>query len=303
MKMSKLLKRSTAGGKKSDGVEGTLAKAIKKFYKIEKKVIVAPKVLRVSQLCDMCPREQIFMHVLHKEETTIDVKGSFQSTMFMDNGTDLHTCLQDKILGPMRILKGTWACLNCLKMHKDCYFPEKCSCGETEYFHYIEYIVTDLELGIKGHIDGLICLNRLAAFLKDEPLEGLDEDLVIFELKSTGTTGYSEVVKTKSLPVYYRWQATKYQEMAKAMGLVKKDAKTWFLYLDRQYFAIGSFFYEMESDILLEIAEKAGHVWKGIAETKLYGKRKCETIECERAKGCLFRDRCFLMEGKEFDEI
>lgn len=276
---------------KADGRTDYLTKAIK--VALDKRVQEAKpyKYFRASRFYDECPR---FIYFCSKLEKPIEYLEpfSFNTFMAMENGTAVHSIFQGMILGPMGVLKGNWKCSECDKMAINSFYPEPCCCGCPE-FEYVEYEVYDEATKVKGHIDGLVCLNRLEEFAKTGMVsEDTPENLVHLEIKTTGGFSFKDVVKGKELPKYYSWQANIYQKACFDAGLIK-EKKTMFLYQDRDSLSLHSFIYPHDEEIVYEVQEKSRLICNAIVQGVCPDSFKCASIEDDRAKFCPFRKECF----------
>lgn len=249
--------------------------------------------LNTSELYGMCMRQKVFAGIYLKEpvpsgsSTLAEVAG-------MESGSFFHRYLQEGPIGNTRALKGGWRCYSCLAVQKDCYKPYKCQCGHTE-FSYVEYSMFDTCYRISGHIDGLICLNRLDKILKKE--EWFDflepDDLCILEIKSAPSCKVRSL-SLDTLHPAYKWQASWYQHMAIEQNLVK-NVKTLFLFIDRQFGQTASLMYDMEPAIVCEIKDMSDTVFTCIKNGLIPENRPydCTGCDCTRAKNCYFRDKCY----------
>lgn len=305
MGMAEVLKAKGAMKKSISDNEGLICKAIKLAHKTRKVRKGKPAFLRSSQLYDFCPRELVFYGLLYESEVTVAIPSAFSEVTMMQVGTDAHTYLQDEVLGPMGVLKGDWKCRDCKRIIKDGFYPWICPQCACEKFDYREYKLFDKTYRISGHIDGLVCLNRLKAYIEEryeEIVKGkIPEDLVHLEIKTCSSRAYSGVAKSKELAIYYKWQGCQYQQMLLDEKKIT-EGRTLFLYMCRENMALTSFFYHLDKAILQKIRTKAMKVWDGIKNKKLPPIEACASVNCKKAKECEFRDRCFLSEkGKELD--
>jgi hypothetical protein len=244
----------------------------------------------------MCVREKVYLGIKHAgdDRKDIDLPMDFSSEIAMAAGSDMHAHLQHWNIGRTGILKGTWICAFCDTRHEDCFHPRKCKTCDDSAMLYEEYTVYDGAHRVRGHIDGLICLNRLAAVLK-----GLDpytipeeeEELVILEIKTSNEWAYNAVKKSGEIPIGYRVQASFYQMMT---GI----STTLFLYVNMNTRNTFDLLYTGEPALIDEYGEKINTIWKGIAAGTVPDSewRACASPRCERAKACPFMLECFAEE-------
>ena len=90
--------------------------------------------------------------------------------------------------------------------------------------------------------------------------------------------------------MYYRWQASLYQH---GTGL----SPTLFLYWNRDSCQMASFAYQKEEKLVEKAYAKAGVIWEGVESECLPKKGSCASITSERAKGCPFKERCFVSKN------
>lgn len=108
--------------------------------------------LHISQMYYMCPRAEVAITLTgQKESITPALAAKF------DIGHAMHHWYQNKYLGPMGVLIGTWKCVRCLKTFEGP-MPETKGCQD-EHGHVWEYVEKQCVLpkyGIIGKTDGII---------------------------------------------------------------------------------------------------------------------------------------------------
>lgn len=289
-----LLRKRTS--KKKD-YSGLLAKLIRKGVEIPK-VLGHDRGIRASSMHDLCMRERIFAYRLKADVVVENM--NYTGLYYTQVGTKVHELFQDIIFQYIKILKGDWKCYTCGEMWYDQYHPEDCEecvySGNRANIKYDEHIVVADKVErqyvpyLTGHVDGVICLNRLEAMVNGETdLDDIPEDLVLLELKTAGMQMMKKVMENGAPPEYYATQATIYQ---RASGY----DRTMFLYINRDTATLGSFMYEGEDRLWNRVQEKLDQLEVGRRDGILPPQKECSTATCKRAKNCPFRDSCFGFE-------
>jgi hypothetical protein len=269
-------------------------------------------LIRVSQIYDVC--ERMACYVKDDPPTQVKVKSNWGGQLMMQMGTDLHAYFQDVVLPHMEILWGGWRCDNCTHTWEGFRGGFHCPhCGtpaiyqEMIIIHYVELTIHSDDAPLKGHIDGILDLDRLEKFISNisagrDPFTGYEEDLVNpahLEIKTTNPRTYQAMKANPELPSYYTTQANLYQRMADEAlierGYLNFDIKsTLFLYLDRSMFEWISFMYEHNPVIYKKAIDKASliklHADAGTFPDRC---RECKSFQSKKAKSCYYRDRCF----------
>tara|TARA_B100000809_G_C15104250_1_gene518105 strand:+ start:605 stop:1474 length:870 start_codon:yes stop_codon:yes gene_type:complete len=263
-----------------------LVSVIKKYGSLEG-AIEPITTVRASQALDLCPRYAVFTQILPLpgEGAKFDSKANLR----MATGTFLHSFFQDEVLGPAGVLKGFWR-------------DEKGEVSEGFYpkeegvFKYQEY---DLKIDsglITGHVDGLVCLNRLALVASGDPItDDVEENLVHLEIKTTDDGGVKKVRDGGSdeLPLRYKTQATIYQR-----GLEVDE--TLFLYVDRKYFGFATFLYRGEDSLYDDVVAKAHSIPQAMEDKVLPERHSgCLSASFPKAKACPYKDFCFAENAED----
>ena len=248
--------------------------------------------LRVSQISDLCPRQTTY----GKLTPAPPVSGplNFESEMMMGMGTLAHSYLQDNVLGPMGVLAGEWVCNDCTfswdGFYGSCPECAKRLGGKLSIPKYREFTVTNEVLGLQGHVDGLIEINRLKAVADGLPCpkEVKDEEYACLEIKTTNSRAFKIVSGSNELPSYYAMQATLYQ-------LLLGVKKTLFWYIDRDRMGHCSFIYEGDPELEKIAREKIHEVRDAlkVGEVLPTTTGVCASIKDSRAKKCPFVEDCF----------
>lgn len=244
--------------------------------------------IRASQAFNICPRQFVinYWKPAEKKESV-----DFESRLRMDIGTYLHSYYQNKILGPAQILYGFWK--NGEEIHQG-YQPDP-------HWEYVEATVKDEVLRLSGHVDGIICGNRIE-FLYSK-LKNIDfsdktwrsifdtfdspEDRALFELKTCNNWVMDALVGPSSIAGYYRLQATIYQKLS-------GYNKTVFVYLNRDTLKKRVLVYTGEQSLWDDLVKKAEVIWDCIKNRKLpTADLPCKTIKDKRAKQCGASGDCF----------
>lgn len=124
--------------------------------------------ISISRAPTWCPRNHVIAYRMG-----IDMVSEFdaQGRWYMDRGHGMHHVFQELWLGPMRMLKGGWACSECGHRHgvsesgeatpeSAVLLPEECeecgsSPGKWRRWRFIEPRVKDEEFKLIGQMDGI----------------------------------------------------------------------------------------------------------------------------------------------------
>ncbi len=258
-------------------------------------------IIRVSGCYDLCPRQFVLDYWEPKGSKTFP----FTSSLMAGMGTFLHTYIQDVLLGPLGILKGTWKNNVTGELHEG-YYPE---CGDGFYemylnnerkqYSYVENTVKDEHYRFVGHQDGIVDKARILAFM--ELMGNAKADFLTirkeinaipkseeccFELKSSGDRVF-ELASAANLPPYYRLQACVYQKLSKL-------PETLFWYINRNTCESKMFLYSFEDMFWNEACRKADAVWRSIRDEELPETgMKCVSIKDKRAQSCPQQQMCW----------
>lgn len=279
--------------------DGLLSKVLKKKASVPE-YIVPPQTFRASQAYGSCLWAEVFKGVLLKGKQVADSELPLNNVLAMKIGTDIHAFIQDDLLGPLGVLLGDWVCSKCTHVHELCFYPKECEkCGNKRFTYGEISLISEDKYKFSGHLDGIVCFNRLTALLKDEPLtDDIPQDLVHLEIKSSNEYAFDALVSTGMPAIYYQWQANIYHH------LLEVD-RTVFLYLNVANKDLADILYHHDPLIMEECKEKAALQWECIEAKKMPPAKwkKCKTHKSKDAKTCPFRDRCFFCdEGKELEE-
>ena len=292
-----------AGATIAHDCTGALSKIVKR--RVHKKIFTScwhvdnPKYFRISQISGMCQRQAVFFKLLGNVPVEIQQEIEFDAESRMSLGTSFHDYIQTTVLGPMGVLKGNWLCKECFVVHKDCFYPSKCSgCGHSS-FQYEEYTLYNDEMLVCGHIDGILSKKRLAQLSMAKvivvPVEFdriENDELAVLEIKSTSSFGYQKILSSLEPPEYYKVQALFYQ---KALGLTE----TVFFYYDRDSGGVVSFSYKFEQELYDFYFGKMKYVLKCIEEKRLPEDKVCLTMKDGKKCNCPFVEMCFRKVGEE----
>jgi hypothetical protein len=235
--------------------------------------------LRVSELADLCPREEVLAASLkHMRHRTVDADLS----MIFAHGTALHWVLQNQVLAETGALVGIWRCIGCAKEYGKLevpfsasvlvHRPEKCECGSDEFL-YREQFFYDKEYNIGGHPDGFLVLPGF-------PGKG------IVEAKSISSKGAWEVRQTPNMG--HAIQAHCYMwltgcQWAKILYWDKGGHGTT---------ALVEHTLERDEETIESIKTTIRTIWNGI-KTEIPPERICTTPSCPRASKCSLKTVCF----------
>ena len=259
-------------------------------------------ILRCSGLHYVCPRAFVINYWRPAAPVaTFDAVGYLR----MNCGTSIHKFMQDVVLGPGLILKGSWHNTSDGSIvggyHPD---PER-AIFEWEHsnmttWEYIEPEYFDPHYRISGHSDGVVSIERLKVFntlcknktvglkamLKElEKISGGEDALL--EMKSTSAGGFTQVNGPTRLPGVYTLQAAMYQHMS---GL----SSTVFLYISRDNCAMNSFKFVATPSMVTYGLDKAAVIWESIRDRTLPVEyMPCMSLSDTAAKNCNVSDACF----------
>lgn len=261
------------------------------------------EVIRASGLSFLCPREFVLNYWNPRPVKSFDWSSQFK----MSIGTDLHSFLQNYVMGPMGVLYGTWkktgdkSTIYKEGFHPD---PEK-TVWEMQNqapltWRFEEERVWNEKWRIRGHIDGRVSKKRLdfltssVKLVKEDLLSAVkacmdikDDDLVLYEIKSTGTYAYNGITEVSKIPEYYKMQASVYQWLSGCN-------ETIFLYLERDNIKMRGFSYVGEKGWVKDAKRKAKIVWESIRDEVLpESAMACKCPTDKRAKSCAFKKECW----------
>ena len=254
------------------------------FARAEIKKPLTPKdYLRASGIPMLCAREEV---LCSKNQITRpnDIDAGLNLTFL--NGTALHWAVQNKLLGPMGVLYGTWQCEDCAKLYgvrpKDATdlqwalpMPKVCSakgCKSIE-FKYVEPAFVDHDLRLTGHTDG---------FLTIPGLPGMG----ILEIKSVGPR-YAREVKVAP-QIGHLVQAHIYMMFS---GLRWAKIFYW-LKAEAGMSMLQEHHVDRDEEIITRVQDLIRSIWSGI-ETGELPERICANATCPRAKACPVTEKCF----------
>jgi len=225
-------------------------------------------------------------------------------------GTWWHWYMQNKVLGPLGVLRGHW-----VNLESDVYNLENAwhpdpshaileAQHTTPRWQFYEEAMTDLSLRISGHHDGVVSIDRmnwlfdnLNLVRKDLPtalkeVQGVPEGvLALLELKTQSVAGAEKWQTAADTPDYYKMQACIYQRMS-------GHDTTMFLIADRDEFKPRMIRYEYEDKWWSEATSKATDIWTAIRD-RVLPEGICSSKDFWRAKKCTFKKRCWSDETFE----
>jgi len=173
-------------------------------------------------------------------------------------------------------------------------------------WRYVEYQHWDPQWRIGGHTDGLICENRIKwiyenrKLYKADPLKayrelagcGLDQEMILFELKTAGNYVYDKIDNPDAIAEYYKMQANVYQAMT---GI----GKTMFWYMKRDDYTSKAFIYEYDQKWWDLAKRKAQIIWEAIRDESLpESMMLCKLPSDKRAKECAHGETCWMNARK-----
>lgn len=269
---------------------GTLLRAIESGFKQDrpKPPLNSDSYLRASAIPGLCAREEVICandDVMRRDSVDPGLNLTFL------HGTALHWAVQNKLLGPLGSLYGTWRCDKCGHLHGDSAtaaspadfswavpMPKKCAvpdCGGHE-LTYVEPAFVDHDLRLTGHTDGLLVLPGLPG-------------MGILEVKSIGERGFREVQNVPQIG-----------HMVQAHIYMMFTGFRWakILYWHKGGNGLPSLkehHVERDEETIRRIQDVVRSVWAGIA-LKSLPQRICANSVCPRAKLCSVAEKCFANE-------
>lgn len=285
MTLLEVLQSSTKLGQGS-----ALSRAINKSISFTANSGVDTDFIRVSGLYYMCPRQFVLNYWRPSPEYSTFTPDAIVK---MQIGTDLHSFLQDKVLGPAGILWGKWH--NGEEVVEG-FHPEPVETyeflqrgGRTPRWTFVEPEFYDLKHRLKGHCDGRISKTRLQAFLQIKSVHSVREILSIppGPLSHTEIKTTTDVEKVADVPPWYRMQSSVYQWLDEAH-------ESTFIFLDRATCEIKTLNYEYEQSVVDEALHKCRIIWEAIRdETMPEAFMKCRKPSDKRAKTCSHAKDCW----------
>lgn len=268
--------------------------------------------LRASGFSFLCPREFVLNYWDPKPSKSFD----WGSHIKMHIGTDLHTYLQDSVMGPMGVLYGQWKSVldGRVKIIEGFHPDPELAVFELVNqrpltWSFVEERLWDEKWRISGHIDGRVSKKRLdflsssPRLIKEDLIKSVkacldispEENLPLYEIKSTGTYAFNGITDVAKIPEYYKTQASIYQWLS-------KTNETIFLYLERDNIKMRGFSYKGEGGWIKDVKRKARIVWKAIRDRTLpESAMACKCPDDKRAKACTFKKECWI-PPKDFTE-
>lgn len=259
-------------------------------------------VLRASGMYFVCPREFVLNYWSPQANRSFDYKAQ----LMMSTGTHLHSYLQNYVLGPMGILFGKWKHTGTSGIIKDGFHPdmladmERAAKGLPLQWEYVEPTVWDEKHRISGHVDGVVCTNRLsfinkhARLFKTDPEEACKRlhdlvlgELALLEIKTTGSYVFKSIKSSDDIADYYKTQADIYQHL---MDI----PRTLFWYIERDSMQSKTLLYKHEVGRWNDAKRKAQIIWEAIRDRKLPDSMMaCRMPTDPRAKKCVHKDECW----------
>ena len=280
--------------------EPPVSRAIKSFVSKWPNQPTDTDILRASGMYFLCPREFVLNYWRPQPNKVFDATARVKMHM----GTDFHDYMQNRILGPMGVLFGTWV-YRYNEMHTEVGFHPDPHRAISEMqnqlpltWTYKEATVWDEEYRIRGHFDGAVCPNRLAEANKIYRRHGLIEafkelrDMPVekhklLEIKTGTAYAQKALTDAKSIPPYYQMQASIYMWLAGFTEAV-------FLFAERDGFTMKTISYEVEDKWLRDAKRKARVIWRSIKNRTIpESGMKCISPTDKRAKSCVHSSPCF----------
>lgn len=264
--------------------------------------------LHISGLAGICARREaltkLYPGKAEKGGHDAETKRTFNV------GTMYHRWYQERYFGPMGILKGGWRCSRCLYWEWG-YMPvgpcPKCAWGwpkdspghqdatlptfpKMGWWTYEEPWVQHKELGIVGHMDGIVTL------------DGEDYGL---EIKTMNVQGFRKLTSPHAHHVQQQWLYMALADtcphipapLEKGIMLYIGKDRAWGLgtekefinHLDRSWFSgvVG------EVGRLKEFESRYARLQKALEHTDLPDRIQCQRIDSPTAQSCSLASKCF----------
>lgn len=222
-----------------------------------------------SELYGLCIRRMIFSKLLPVGGGSIEP----QLRRIFDNGTALHSWYQNRYLGPMRVLYGSWKCKLCGKTTEGFMPAMPCDkCGGNGW-RYVETGVKHEELGIIGHYDGELRIN---------------DKRYLLEMKTT--SAFDRLSKKPSDAHIYQTQIYMWLSGI-PFGLI--------LYIDKFRSRLKEHVFPFDPTIEDDVRKNIGLVEKAWKKRILPAK-ECFTETAGKKRYCPFIETCF---DPEIDKI
>lgn len=238
-----------------------------------------------SQLYKLCPRELALMALAEQsgaKMTAVPIGVGLQWRF--DVGHALHQWIQDRYLGPMRMLEGIWRCQAC---HHEVngLMPDKPHCsinGHPVRWTFREVPVQDTKLGIVGRCDGIYI-----------PKKG---QRLVLDIKTVNPDYYHGL---RGPGPDYIWQAVCYMHLLKLdEAIILYAAPTMVEGLDRLPFK--EFYVDYDRRVWKQIVDKvmaARRIVDAIGQKKKFTVPERLEVCCaktsRRANDCPVRTECF----------
>ena len=261
-------------------------------------------ILRASGLYFLCPREFVLNYWNPKPRSGADWAGTLRMSM----GEHLHHWIQNCVLGPMGVLRGTWVRQTPLPAKpatEEGYHPDperaidEIANRRSLTWVYSERTVWDEQHRISGHLDGIVNVARLNYLfdewkaLKGNPLAlakslatVTEDEEATFEFKTTGEHVFKKTHTARDVADYYKMQASIYQNLT---GI----PRTLFWYMHRDHMGGKLLQYDYESSWWNTAKFKARQVWESIRDEKLPDMMACKLPTDKRAKTCPHSEPCW----------
>ena len=271
-------------------------------------------ILRASGIYHVCPREFVLNYWSPQPNRSFDFKAQFM----MSVGTHLHSYLQDRVLGPMGILFGKWKHTGTSGIVKDGFHPDmmgdmnRAASGYPCEWTYVEPTVWSDKYRISGHVDGIVCTNRLnfvqknAKLFKTDPEQACKRlhdlevgELALLEIKTTGSYVLKNTKSADDIADYYKTQASVYQKLTDI-------PRTLFWFIERDTVQSKTFLYKYEPARWKDATMKAQIIWEAIRDRTLPESRmSCRMPNDPRAKKCVHAEQCWtrISGAKTFSEV
>lgn len=280
--------------------------AIRAFVRGWSAPAASPEILRASGLYYLCPREFVLSYWFPRGSRKFDIKGH----LMMSTGSHLHSILQNQILGPMGVLRGTWIRKDPKVVEEVVkgYHPDpelalfELSREKPQTWTYEELTVSDPKLRLYGHVDGIVNRDKIEwlsangdlfvrdmkkAFKELSTLPNTPETESLLEVKTAGSYVFDKISTPKDISESYKMQSNVYQQLTNIHSVV-------FWYVGRNMMEWKVLPYWFESAWWKLAAKKAQAVWEAIRDEKLpEAFMACLTKNDTRAKGCEYSKECW----------
>lgn len=252
-------------------------------------VRITSDAFRPSQLHWTCAKQFFFNYY----DPCLFDKQTPENYLATGIGTEIHSVIQNEILGPMGILTGEWEINNAgiFERYSGTYRNDQPRAT------YIEPVYRDEKYRLAGKVDGFISLDRLQHLEKIQRKIKTEEELIsalaaipfgeptLCDIKTTKAEYFEE--HKRQIPQSYQIQANLYMYLVGVSKMV-------FFYINKNDGSTFTKEYHKDPAVLSLALKKITVINNAIVDKKLPEVfNACTSPEDYRAKKCPFKDICF----------